>query len=93
VRKIVSLFATEDFHLKLEFDDGTAKMFNMETYFKLPVFSILSNPILFKQVTNRSYYIEWPGQQIDLSADTLWHGGEIVSKDLFLKEPVVQKTK
>jgi hypothetical protein len=81
MRKIVSLFPTEDFQLKLEFDDGTEKKIDMKPYFRIPVFSILKNPGIFKQVTNRSYYIEWQGRQIDLSADTLWHEGKIMIKD------------
>ena len=76
MRKIISLFATEDFQLRLEFDDGTEKAFDMKPYFQFPVFSILKNPGIFKQVTNRCYYIEWPLQQIDLIADTLWHEGK-----------------
>ena len=75
MRKIISLLATEDFQLNLKFDDGTEKKFDMKPYFRFPVFAILKNPGIFKQVTNRSYYIEWQGQQIDLSADTLWHEG------------------
>ena len=80
MRKIVSLLATEDFQLSLKFDDGTEKKFDMKPYFQFPVFSILKNPGIFKQVTNRSYFIEWQGQQIDLSADTLWHEGKTITK-------------
>ncbi len=80
MRKIISLSTSEDFQLRLEFDDGTKKKFDMKPYFRFPVFSILKNPGIFKQVTNRSYYIEWQGQQIDLSADTLWHEGKIIAR-------------
>ena len=80
MRKIISLLTREDFQLRLKFDDGTEKKFDMEPYFRFPVFSILKNPSIFKQVTNRSYYIEWQSQQIDLSADTLWHEGKIITK-------------
>ncbi|MBY0435583.1 MAG: DUF2442 domain-containing protein [Cyclobacteriaceae bacterium] len=76
MRKIVSLSAMEDFQLKLKFDDGSEKKFDVKPYFQFPVFSILKDPSVFKQVINRSYYIEWQGQQIDLSADTLWHEGK-----------------
>jgi hypothetical protein len=76
MRKIISLSAIENFQLRLKFDDGVEKTVDMKPYFKFPVFSILKNPDIFKQVTNRSYYIEWQRQQIDLSADTLWHEGK-----------------
>ncbi len=76
MRKIISLSAIEDFQLKLKFEDGIEKIVDMKPYFKFPVFSILKTPSIFNQVINRSYYIEWQGQQIDLSADTLWHEGK-----------------
>ena len=60
----------------MEFDDGTKKEFDMKPYFQFPVFLILKNPHIFSQVTNRGYYIEWQAQNIDLSADTLWHEGK-----------------
>ena len=76
MRKIISLSAIEDFQLRLKFDDGVEKTVDMKPYFKFPVFSILETPSIFNQVANRSYYVEWQGQQIDLSADTLWHEGK-----------------
>lgn len=78
MRKIVSLFPIEDFQLRLKFDDGTEKKFDMKPYFQFPVFSILKDHNLFKHVTNRGYFIEWQEPEIDLSADTLWHDGKLV---------------
>jgi hypothetical protein len=80
MRRIISLSTIENFQLRLKFDDGVEKTVDMKPYFKFPVFSILEIPSIFNQVTNRSYYIEWQGQQIDLSADTLWHDGKIITK-------------
>ena len=78
MRKIVLLFPIDDFQLRLKFDDGTEKKFDMKPYFQFPVFSILKDNDLFKQVTNRGYFIEWPVLEIDLSADTLWHEGKLI---------------
>lgn len=77
-RKIVSLFPMEDFQLQLKFEDGTKKNFDLKSYFQFPVFSVLKNNILFQKVINRSYFIEWQEQEIDLSADTLWHEGTLI---------------
>ena len=76
MRKIVSLTAMKDFQLLVKFENGIEKHFDFKPYLNLPVFSILKNQNLFNKVNNQGYYIEWQGQEIDLSADTLWHEGK-----------------
>ena len=76
MRKITSIIPTNDFQLKVQFDNGIEKLVDCKPYLQLPVFSILKNVSLFQNVVNRGYFIEWQGQEIDLSADTLWHDGK-----------------
>ena len=78
MKKIVSLLPKEDFQFHLKFDDGTEKKFDLKPYFKFPVFSILKDNNLFQKVINRGYFIEWKEEEIDLSADTLWHEGKLI---------------
>ena len=78
MNKIISLQPFEDFQLKVKFDDGVEKKFDLKPYFQFSVFSNLKDPSLFKKVINRGYFIEWQGLEIDLSADTLWHEGKII---------------
>ena len=78
MKKILSLLPTEDFEFRLKFDDGAEKNFDFKPYFKFPVFSILKDYKLFQKAINRGYFIEWKEQEIDLSADTLWHEGKLI---------------
>jgi hypothetical protein len=51
-------------------DDGRVGTFDVSPYLDCEVFQPLRNPIEFRKVHNRSYYIEW-SSGADLSADTL----------------------
>lgn len=66
----------EDYQLLVKFDDGIEKKVDLKPYIQLPVFSILKDINIFQKVINKGYFIEWQGQEIDLSADTLWHDGK-----------------
>jgi hypothetical protein len=76
MRKISSIIATPDFHLLVKFENGVQKNFDFKPYLQFPVFSVLKNIALFQKIDNHGYFIEWQGQEIDLSADTLWHEGK-----------------
>jgi len=75
MRTIKSLQTKEDYQLLLEFENGNKKVFNLKPYLTLPVFQILNDELIFRNVTNQKYFIEWQPHEIDLSADTLWHEG------------------
>jgi hypothetical protein len=76
MRKIVSLLPLEDYQMLVKFDNGIEKKVDLKPYLQLPVFSELKNNAIFQKVINRGYFIEWQEQEIDLSADTLWHEGK-----------------
>lgn len=75
MRKIISLDAIENYQLIIKFDNGVQKLFDLKPYFTAPVFKILKDENIFKKVENHGYFIEWKNQEVDLSADTLWHDG------------------
>ena len=75
MRKITSIIPSEDFYLIAKFDNGVEKKFDFKPYLLLPVFSILKDKLAFQDIKNQKYFIEWPKQELDLSADTLWHEG------------------
>lgn len=77
MRKIVSLEPTQDFQLFVKFDNGVKKKVDIKPYLQFPVFSVLKNLDVFQSVINKVYFIEWKDQELDLSADTLWHDGKI----------------
>jgi len=73
--KISTLELQDNYQLLLEFDNGTKKLFSMLPYLDAPVFRILKDEAIFRQVKNQNSFIEWQPYEIDLSADTLWHDG------------------
>lgn len=73
MRKIESLQAVDNYILRLEFEKGQMRIFDLKPYLKLPAFEPLNNSEVFKNVVNKKYFIEWSALEIDLSADTLWH--------------------
>ncbi len=79
MRIIEKLLATNDFVLHVKFSTGEEKSFDMKQYFKYPAFEPLSNIEVFRQATNKKYFIEWNIIEVDLSADTIWHEGVSVS--------------
>ena len=76
MRTITSLQTKENFILNIRFDNGTEKVFDMKPYLLLPVFAPLNQFSVFEKVVNRGYFIEWTADELDLSADTLWHEGK-----------------
>ena len=76
MRTIIALHPSENFTLRLRFDNGSEKIFDLKPYLHLPVFAAITKPEVFNQVINKGYFIEWPSLEIDLSADTLWHEGK-----------------
>ena len=77
MRTITDLQTLPHHELLLSFDNGEKKRFDMKPYLKLPVFKELQNEGYFRQVQNRSYFIEWPHEQ-DLSSDTLYLEGTVL---------------
>lgn len=78
MRTIENVSAIENFNLFVEFTNGEKKTVDMKSYLKLPAFEPLNNSNLFKNISNKKYYIVWEPLDIDLSADTLWHEGIIL---------------
>lgn len=76
MRNIVSITPTDDFLLLVKFENGIEKKFDIKPFLELPAFSLLKDKTVFKTVSNRGYFIEWYNEEIDLSADTLWHEGK-----------------
>ncbi len=76
MRSIVSLVPTDDFLLLIKFENGVEKKFDIRPLLELPAFSPLKDTSVFKKVSNKGYFVEWQNEEIDLSADTLWHEGK-----------------
>ncbi len=57
--------------LRLSFDNGEVRVFDVKPYLDKGVFRALQDPALFGKVQVVAGSIEWPGE-IDLSHDTLF---------------------
>ncbi len=76
MRNIVSITPTDDFLLLMKFENGIEKKFDIKPFLKSPVFFPLKDKTVLKTVSNKGYFIEWQNEEIDLSADILWHEGK-----------------
>lgn len=78
---LIKVIALERYQLVCTFNNGVEKVADMAPFLIAEVFIPLQNVAIFSQVQNHGDYISWLNEEIDLSADTLWHiGVEIVGK-------------
>ena len=78
MRKILEVRAIEGYFSEYFFDDGSRKMADIRPYLDSEAFRSLHDLAVFKEVENNKYYVSWQNEEIDLSADTLWHIGKFV---------------
>jgi hypothetical protein len=75
-----SVRALPDHLLRLSFDNGEVRVFDLKPYLDRGVFRALQDPVLFGKVQVVAGSIEWPGE-IDLSHDTLFVRSQIMSAE------------
>jgi hypothetical protein len=75
MRKITDIKALENYMLSCRFSDNEIKTIDLKPILDNEAFLPLKDEAAFKKVVNQSYFIDWLGLNIDLSADTLWHWG------------------
>jgi hypothetical protein len=69
---IEKVIPQENFKLKIKFDNGEEKIFDVTPYLEKGIFTELKDYEYFKKVVNNKYYISWPNEQ-DFSSDTLYY--------------------
>ncbi|MHB8260135.1 MAG: DUF2442 domain-containing protein [Bacteroidia bacterium] len=72
MRTLTDIKANSNYSLTCTFDNGNKKTVSLVKLLDLPVFRILKDINSFTKVTNKKYFVEWEGLEIDLSADTLY---------------------
>lgn len=80
MRHLISVTPVHDHKLICTFDNGVRKVADITRYLQSEVFKPLQKPELFSQVRNHQDYVEWLNGDVDLSADTLWHIGEVIAE-------------
>jgi hypothetical protein len=68
---VKSVQALDDYELKLIFENGEERLFDMKPYLQMGVFKRLKDPAVFKTAHEVSGSVEWNGE-VDLSYDTLY---------------------
>ena len=76
MRTINAICAGDDWTLDITFTDGVRRIFDMKPLLECEVFEPLRNIDMFRAVSNRGYFVEWPNEA-DLSADTLYLDGSV----------------
>jgi len=73
MHKLTKIEPELNYFLTCHFENGIVKRVNLSSLLKYPVFEPLKNEAVFKTIKNKSYFVEWEGYNIDLSADTLFN--------------------
>ena len=72
--EIRTIKIVDGFRLRVTFNNGQVRFFDMRRFLDKGIFRELKNPRYFKKVRVITGGIEWPHEQ-DLSADTLYYRG------------------
>jgi hypothetical protein len=74
MRTLTEVKPLSDFRIECLFNDGSKGVADIKPFLTSEVFKPLSDPVIFSSMLrNNGYFIDWKEQEIDLSADTLWH--------------------
>jgi hypothetical protein len=74
MRTITNIKALSDYRLECVFEDGSKRIADIKPFLNAEAFKPLLDPRIFAStLSNQGYFVEWKDQDIDLSADTLWH--------------------
>lgn len=84
MRRLQSINLKDDYTLVCVFENGESKIADITPYLQSEVFKPLIDKTLFNQIKNNGNYVFWLNDEIDLSADTLWH----IGKDVNVETPV-----
>ncbi len=71
----IDCIALDDFHLRVEFNDGSVKDVNCKSLLSLPAFKPLSDPAVFKELTIDHGVVTWLDGDIDIAPEWLFDHG------------------
>ena len=74
-----SVCALEDYMLKVQFDNGEIRKFDVKPYIQGEWYSELADPVYFDRVFVNGYTVEWPNEQ-DLCPDELYYNSILIMK-------------
>lgn len=74
----VKVYPLEDYTLRVVFDNGEVKLFDVKPYISGDWYGELANPEYFKSAAVNGYSVEWRNGQ-DLCPDELYYQGRPIS--------------
>ena len=75
--RVDSVLPGEDYTLRLRFDNGEIRFFDMRPYLDLPIYRRLENPGFFALAHTDYGTVVWP-DEIDIAPETLYAHSESV---------------
>ena len=88
--QIVVIQRAHDFHLRVEFNDGSVKDVNCKSLLSLPAFKPLADPAVFKQLAIDHGVVTWLDGDIDVAPEWLFdHGTNYTYPAESIEEPSV----
>jgi hypothetical protein len=75
---VVEVKAYQETVLKVEFTDGSIRLFDMKPLLQYPAFSKLRDTTLFMKAQVQNGTVVW-NEEIDISPDTLYLRGEVLN--------------
>ena len=73
----ISVHPLEDYFLRVSFDNGETRDFDVKPYIRGNWYRALANLAYFKSVFTNGYTVEWPDGQ-DICPDELYYNSVIV---------------
>ena len=75
MKTLLNVKVLDDYMLECLFDNGVTKIADIKPFLNAEAFLKLWEKRIFKRVAVNETYITWLNDEVDLSADTLWHIG------------------
>jgi hypothetical protein len=82
MRRLQQVKALSDYKLDCLFEGGVHKIADIKPWLQSEAFKPLKDFTIFNRVENRNYYVAWLNEEVDLTADTLWHIGVTLEESL-----------
>lgn len=80
IMTVQSVYALEDYRLKVTFSNREEKIFDFKPFLKYPVFSHLKDTALFNKCRIELGVVTWD-DKTDISTDTIYLEGVAVTRD------------
>lgn len=71
---VIRVVPLEDYWLRIHFDNGETKLFDVKPYIKGEWYGELSDKDYFRRVAADGYSVQWPDGQ-DLCPDEIYYNG------------------